>query len=361
MMNRTNRIDRRAALLCSTSLVATGLFGACPVAAADPPRPTTLGLVIYCYGLRRQAMRQQNPEADLFRPLPFLQHVHALGAGGMQAILGVLDVPEVQQLTAFAERHGLFIDAMVQPPQDASDLARFEGEILTARDVAALAVRTTIMPGRRYEQFKSLAEFRESQQRGQRMLELAVPVLEKHRVRLAVENHKDERVDERVALLRHLDCEFIGACVDTGNSFALLDDPYGTIDALAPYAFTVHLKDQALREYPDGFLLGDVPLGQGAFDLPRMVTTLRKAQPNIRFVLELITRDALPVPCLREDYWSTLPQVPASDLARTLRIVREEAAEQLQQVQGLALDQRLALEDANVRASLDFGKAKLGL
>lgn len=360
-MNRGNRIDRRAALLGSAGLVATGLFAADPVAAADPPQRTSMGLVIYCRGFLRQAMRQRNAEFDLFRPLPFLQHVHALGAGGMQANLGVLEVSEVRQLTTFAERHGLFIDAMVQPPQDASDLARFEREIQTARDVGALAVRTTIMPGRRYEQFKSLAEFRESQQRGQRMLEWAVPVLEKHRVRLAVENHKDERVDERVALLRHLDCEFIGACVDTGNSFALLDDPYGTIDALAPYAFTVHLKDQALREYPDGFLLGDVPLGQGAFDLPRMVATLRKAHPGIRFVLELITRDALPVPCLREDYWSTLPQVPGSDLARTLRIVREHPAERLQQVHGLALDQQLALEDANLRASLDFGIAKLGL
>jgi hypothetical protein len=43
----------------------------------------------------------------------------------------------------------------------------------------------------------------------------------------------------------------------------------GSMEALAPFAFSVHLKDQALQSYEDGFLLGDIPLGQGSFDLTR--------------------------------------------------------------------------------------------
>ena len=82
---------------------------------------------------------------------------------------------------------------------------------------------------------------------------------------------------EAMALL-----ERIGAAVDTGNSFALLDDPYDAIEALAPFAFSVHLKDQALREDADGFLLGDIPLGQGSFDLKRMVEILQRAKPDVR-------------------------------------------------------------------------------
>jgi len=154
---------------------------------------------------------------------------------------------------------------------------------------------------------------------GRRMLELAAPVVTKHRVRLAVENHKGQRIEERIALFKHLDCEFIGACLDTGNSFALLDGAYEPIEALAPYAFTVHLKDQALREYKDGFLLGDIPLGQGAFDLKQMVEVIRKAKPRIRFALELITRDALKVPCLTEKFWATMPAVPGSEQHRACR------------------------------------------
>ena len=131
------------------------------------------------------------------------------------------------------------------------------------------------------------------------MLERAAPIVERYRVPLAVENHKDQRIDERVALYEHVDSEFVGACVDTGNSFALLDGAYESIEALAPFAFTVHLKDQALREYENGFLLGDIPLGQGSFDLKRMVASIRKAQPKVRFALELITRD--PLKCAMPD------------------------------------------------------------
>lgn len=193
------------------------------------------------------------------------------------------------------------------------------------------------------------------------MLELAVPIVTKHSVRLAVENHKDQRIDERLALYKHLGCEFIGATVDTGNSFALLDDPYGAIEALAPYAFTVHFKDQKLAEYPDGFLLGDIPLGQGSFDLKRMLRTLRQAQPKLRFVLELITRDALRVPCLTERFWATMPSVSGRDLARTLQIVRQARPGPVQQVDSLPFEKQVALEDANVAASLQYAREELGL
>jgi sugar phosphate isomerase/epimerase len=223
------------------------------------------------------------------------------------------------------------------------------------------AVRTVVMPGRRYEQFKSLAEVREAEAKALKMLELAVPIVTRHRVRLAVENHKDQRIDERLALYKHLSCEFIGATVDTGNSFALLDDPYGAIEALAPYAFAVHFKDQALREYEHGFLLADVPLGQGSFDMKRIAAILKRAKPDIRMMLELITRDPLKVPCLNETFWATMPQVSGNDLARTLRFVREHPAKRLQEVGSLSLDKQVELEDANIAASLKYAREELVL
>jgi hypothetical protein len=54
------------------------------------------------------------------------------------------------------------------------------------------------------------------------MLEIAAPVVTKYRVPMAVESHKDQHVDERLALYTHLGCEFIGATVDTGNRFAFI-------------------------------------------------------------------------------------------------------------------------------------------
>jgi len=362
-LSERTRIDRRAAIgwmAAAAAALASSPLGGRALASQPPPR-STLGLVAYCCSHRRQAMRASDPDFDLFEPLTFLRHCHDVGAAGMQASLGVLDAVSVRTLRDFADEHNLFIDGIVNPPRDDGDLLRFEAEIRTAGDAGALAVRTVVMPGRRYEQFKSLAEVRQAEANAVKMLELAAPIVTKHRVRLAVENHKDQRIDERLALYQRLSSEYIGACVDTGNSFALLDDPYETIEALAPYAFTVHLKDQTLSEYADGFLLGDIPLGQGGFDLKRMLAILKRAKPDIRMQLELITRDPLKVPCLTDRYWSTLPDVSGADLARTLRFVRQHQTGNDPQVSSLSPDKQVELEDANIAASLKYASEELGL
>lgn len=280
----------------------------------------------------------------------------------MQARLGKLNSQQIDELRRFADEHDLFIDAVVSPPTDSADVSRFAAEIEVAAKVGVQAARTVIMPGRRYERFKDLAEVREFERRGEQMLRLAAPVVAKHRVRLAVENHKDQRLNERIALFRRLDHEYIGACLDTGNSFALLDDPYVTVKELAPFSFTVHLKDQGLMPYDDGFLLADTPLGTGSFDLPRMVKTIRDAKPDIRFGLELITRDALKVPCLSRAYWSVMPpQVTATELAAALRLVRDHAVASVAEVSQLSAEGQLALEDRFVQVSLDYARDTLGL
>ena len=74
-------------------------------------------------------------------------------------------------------------------------------------------------------------------------------------------------------------------------NIALLEDPYVTVDALAPFAFSVHLKDMAVQPSERGFLLSEVPCGTGFLDLPRIVATLRKANRDIAFNLEMATRD----------------------------------------------------------------------
>lgn len=343
-------------------IAGTACAAAVPVhAASEKPKPSSLGLVVYCARLRRDALRRQNKDVDLYAPLRFLQHCVSVGAGGMQCPLGTLDDAAAAEVRSFAAEHKLSVEAVVKPPRDKSDVARFDAELATAASVGALAARTTIIPGRRYEYFDSLKMFKEFAARGHHMLELAAPVAEKHRIPIAVENHKDQRDDERIALFEHIDSEYVGACVDTGNSFALLEDPIQTVKAFAPWAHAVHLKDQALQLYDEGFLLADIPLGQGGLDLKTMVAILKQAKPGIRFNLELITRDPLKVTCLTEQYWKTFPTLPARDLARTLRYVRANSSDNLQYISRMSPDEQLAREDANVRESLDYARDELGL
>jgi 3-oxoisoapionate decarboxylase len=140
-----------------------------------------------------------------------------------------------------------------------------------------------------------------------------------------------------------------------------LEDPLAVVEALAPLAFSVHLKDQAVQEYGDGFLLADVALGDGFLDLKRMVDVLRDAKPDIRFTLETITRDPLRVPCLAESYWATFPTVPGADLAYALRTVRTQAAVELANVSNLELDKQAEMELDTVHRSLQYARNTLGL
>lgn len=343
-------------------LAGIAAVSAVPVhAAPSRPKRTGLGLVIYCARLRRDALRKQDKDIDLYTPLRFLQHCVELGAGGMQCRLGVLEEADAAEVRAFAADNSLYIEAIVSPPRDESDIARFDAELKTATSVGALAARTTVIPGRRYEYFNSLEMFNEYAARAQRMLELAAPIAERHRIPIAVENHKDQRNDERLVLFELIDSEYVGACMDTGNSFALLEDPVQTVRDFAPWVHSVHLKDQALQLYDEGFLLADIPLGQGGLDLKAMVAILREAKPDIRFSLELITRDPLKVTCLSEKFWATFPSLPGGDLARTLRYVRENSSDNLQYISRMTPEEQLAREDANVRESLDYARDELGL
>lgn len=352
-------VSRRTALKLVAGSVAAGALP--QVAQAETPERTSLGLVLYCAKFRRDAMRKTNPEFNLYAPQNFLTYCRGLGAGGMQCSLGVLAEKDAASLRNYAAENALYIEAIVRPPNDKDDVARFDAELNTAAAVGAKAARTTIIPGRRYEQFDSLKAHLEAAARGQRMLELAAPVAEKHRIPIAVENHKDQRDSERVALFEHIGSEFVGACVDTGNSFALLEDPIQTVRTFAPWAHSVHLKDQALQICDEGFLLADIPLGQGGLDLKTMVAILKKAKPNIQFSLELITRDPLIVPCLTEKYWATFPKLPGREMARTLQYVREHSSDNLQYISKMTPAEQLGRETLNVRQSLDYARNELRL
>ena len=325
------------------------------------PRMSQLGLVLYCARFRRDALRSRDQQFDLYSPHNFLEYCRNVGAGGMQCALGTLDVAAVRRLREYAEKHALYIEAIVKLPKDEADVVRFDREMKSAADAGARAARTTIIPGRRYEYFKSIEMFHEFDVRGRQMLERGTPVAEKYRLPIAVENHKDHLDDQRVKLFEHISSEFVGACVDTGNSFALLEDPIETVEKFAPWAHSVHLKDQALQAYHDGFLLGDIPLGQGGLDLIRMVEILKKARPSIRFTLELITRDPLEVPCLADSYWTTFPGRRATALASALRYVRDHSTRNLQYVSRMSPEEQLVREEMNVRQSLDYARDELGI
>lgn len=355
-------ITRREALLTIAAAGSATLLPPFPSAGADsPPRRTTMGIVTYALGIH-QKHQWDGRHQGLSPALALLEESHRLGAGGIMTDLRPADAPHAAELRRRAERYQMYVEASILPPKTADDVERFEKDVRVAKTAGAMLARTVIIPGRRYEEFKSLQEFRESEKRARQSLELAAPVLARHQFGLAIENHKDQLIGEKLETLKQVGCEFLGVCVDFGNSFALLEDPFATVRAFAPLAFTAHIKDQAVRESEDGFWFADAALGEGFLDLPALMKLLLDANPRIRFGLETITRDPLSVPVLTAAYWPTMPDMPAQELARTLRVVKAKAQPKpFTMVSGLSVKQQLALEMQNVKRSIAYAGERLGL
>jgi hypothetical protein len=114
-------------------------------------------------------------------------------------------------------------------------------------------------------------------------------------------------------------------------------------------------------EAPDGFLLSEVPLGEGFLDLPKVIETIRRGNPSARLNLEMITRDPLRIPCLGQKYWATLRDVRGPDLAGTLAMVRKAPKRPLPEITSRGPEDRLALEELNVRKCFEYARGELGL
>jgi sugar phosphate isomerase/epimerase len=265
-------------------------------------------------------------------------------------------------LRARLETTGMYLEGSIGLPKDRSDVERFTSEVRTAKDAGVTVLRTVMMPGRRYETFDSEETFRKSAERSYESLALAEPVVARSEIRLAIENHKDWLVFELLDIVKRISSRYVGVTVDTGNSIALLEHPLALVEAYAPWAFSIHLKDMAVQEYEDGFLLSEVPFGTGFLDLKKIVEVLRKARPEVRFNLEMITRDPLKVPCLTQKYWATLADVPGRQLALALATIRKVASKQpLPTVAELPAEKQLEIEDRNVRQCLEYARKHLEL
>jgi sugar phosphate isomerase/epimerase len=319
--------------------------GAWAAAAAEPR--SKMGIAVTSY------LSFARPKDNL----EFLEHANTLGAGGIQMPLTSREPDYIRKLRARADGFGMYFEAIASLP-DKDGAAAFENTVAAAKEAGALAIRVNCLPGRRYENFTNLADWERAVSQSHERIDAALRIVEKHQVPLAIENHKDWTADEMVALMKAKASRWLGVCLDTGNNIALLDDPMAVVEALAPYAISTHIKDMGVAPYPDGFLLSEMPLGEGMLDMRRIVDTIRHARPETRLTLEMITRDPLKVPCLTDAYWATFPERNGLYLARTLRMARERP---LPVVSGLAREAQLQLEEDNVKKSLTYARQRLGL
>jgi 3-oxoisoapionate decarboxylase len=320
----------------------------------------SLGLVIHSYNYRGNAKVEGSKTKGFANAVDFIDHSHTIGAAGVQTTTKGWLPEEIKQCKAKIEETGLYFEGSVMMPKLKTDLANFEKEIIAAKQAGATVVRSVSLGGRRYEVFQKVGEWEAFKKHATAAIQWVLPILKKHQIKLAIENHKDWRADELLAVMKKFENEYLGVTLDFGNSIALLEQPLDVAEKLAPYAFSTHIKDMALAEYDQGFLLAEVPMGEGIIDLDSIVNLCKKHNPNIRFNLEMITRDPLKIPCFNEGYWASFEQTKGRELAKILTTVKNNKSKTPPAViESMSIDDKLQLEENNILKCFAYAQKHL--
>ena len=326
---------------------------------SGPNANTKMGIVVHSYAFRWNSKTPSAKYPGFDSALDLLQHTHDIGAAGIQVVVNGWAPDFAKKVRGLREKLGLYLEGSISVPYKQDEVAAFEQTVIQAKEAGASILRTVTSTGRRYEVYHSPADVEGFQKKALDALRLAEPILRKHQVRLAVENHKDWQAPELSSALKQLSSEWIGVTLDFGNSIALLEEPMSVVDQLAPYVMSTHVKDMGVEEYEDGFLLSEVPLGKGFLDLNRIYQTCLKYNPNVRFNLEMITRDPLQIPCLKPDYWAVFAGAKAADFASALHMIRQKKSAALPRVSQLDFEGKLASEESNILECLDYSRTRL--
>jgi sugar phosphate isomerase/epimerase len=284
--------------------------------------------------------------------IAYLEYCHSLGAAGVQCPLTTVEPEFARKLRARADELKMYLELQTSMPRG-PDMAQFAAFLRAAREAGVPAVRVVNPGPRRYEAFKTLDDWKRAAAEAEATLARVAPLAESMKVPLAVENHRDWRLDEFVRRMEKHSSEYLGCCLDFGNNLALLDEPMAVIEQLSKWAITTHVKDIGVEKTAEGFGMAEVPPGQGIVDVKAGVDAVRKVRPKVNLLVEMITRDPTPIPCLTQAYWTTMPGVPASEMARVLALVEPKTAK-LPRVSTLSKDEQLRVETDNIRRYLEW-------
>ena len=100
-------------------------------------------------------------------------------------------------------------------------------------------------------------------------------------MKIGIETHGDLQAWELRELIEEAGKDFVGATIDTGNPVTLGEDPLLTLETLAPYALTTHVRDSVVFEHPRGAAMQWVALGDGTIDFRRFFERFRQLCPQV--------------------------------------------------------------------------------
>ena len=164
-------------------------------------RRSAMGVATSSYANRWRAGDTSKKLPGFENALQLLMHCESIGASGVQVGSRNWSDDFTGKVRDFRETKDLYLEGSIRLPENEADIDRFASEAINSKEAGATILRTACLSGRRYENFETGQAFEEFRKTSIKSIERAAPILEKYRLKRAIENHKDWRVPDLLALL----------------------------------------------------------------------------------------------------------------------------------------------------------------
>lgn len=137
-------------------------------------------------------------------------------------------------------------------------------------------------------------------------------------LKIAIENHAgDMQARELKSLIEGAGRDFVGACLDSGNPLITIEDPHLTLETLAPYVLTSHVRDTAVWHTPGGAAVAWIGMGDGNIDIDDYVRKFVRLCPGVPILLEIIVfLKPRIINYYDPAFWNNYRNTPAWEFAR---------------------------------------------
>jgi sugar phosphate isomerase/epimerase len=142
-------------------------------------------------------------------------------------------------------------------------------------------------------------------------------------VKIAIENHAgDMQARELKMLIETAGKEYVGACIDSGNAVWTIEDPHLTLEVLAPYVLTSHMRDSYVFNAPGrGTAVQWSRMGEGNIGMEDYLRKYVAQCPKAAVSLEVIVSNTPRIFNYRDPQaWTIFQTTPAWEFARFLAL-----------------------------------------
>ncbi|MFL5640526.1 MAG: sugar phosphate isomerase/epimerase family protein [Gemmatimonadaceae bacterium] len=133
---------------------------------------------------------------------------------------------------------------------------------------------------------------------------------------IAIENHQDFGSDELIAFAEEAGTN-VGIALDTGNAFAVAEDPVAFAKRVASRIKHLHLKDYVSQFTQEGFRLIRCAIGDGCVPLTA-IADVCEPRAMLTASIEVGALDARHIRVFAPDWWEGYPSRPVGELRTAL-------------------------------------------